>query len=230
MTQAKKASHQIQAEGVVRQVTFPFPAIIGYTDAKRALLMLAVDRELRGLLISSRRGSDVSIVARSFAALITEVDSNTNGSINGDSPDSKVAQGIVELPIHISDDGLLGSLDLERTIDSGKRHFSKGILAKSNGRVLYVNDINLLEVDACGHLADALVRRCICIEREGVSALHEADFTLIGTFNPDEGEPAALLRDRIGLIVDLEAKTGDDQSVEIIERALGFDDARNERL
>src|SRR4030095_6958394 len=98
MTQAKKASHQIQAEGVVRQVTFPFPAIIGYTDAKRALLMLAVDRELRGLLISSRRGSDVSIVARSFAALISEVDSNPNGSISGDSPDSIVAPGIVELP------------------------------------------------------------------------------------------------------------------------------------
>ena len=186
--------------------------------------MLAVDRELRGLLVSSRRDSDTSTVARSFAALISDVDSNPKGSISGDSPDSIVAPDIVELPISISDDGLLGSLDLERTIASGKPHFSKGILAKSNGRILYVNDINLLEADACGHLADALDRRRICIEREGVSALHEADFTLIGTFNPDEGEPAALLRDRIGLIVDLEAKTGDDQSVEIIERALGFDD------
>lgn len=186
--------------------------------------MLAVDRELRGLLISSRSGSDVSIVARSFAGLISEVDSNSDGLTGGDSPDLKVASGIVELPIYITDDGLLGSLDLERTVASGKPQFSKGILANSNRRVLYVNEINLLETGACGHLADALDRRCIRIEREGVSALHEADFTLIGTFNPDEAEPAALLRDRIALIVDLETKAGDDQSVEMIERRLRFDD------
>ncbi|HKA20799.1 MAG TPA: magnesium chelatase ATPase subunit D [Blastocatellia bacterium] len=224
MTRAEKAIQHTKADGSFLRVTYPFTAIIGNTTAKRALLMLSVDRELRGVLIASKDGSDSSTVARSFAALISEVDLNPTGSKTGDPSDSKVATGIVDLPLNITEDRLLGGLDLDRTIASGKPQVSPGVLAAANGRVLLVHDINLLETSACGHLAGALDRRHIRIEREGVSALHEADFTLVATFNPDEGEPAALLRDRVGLIVDVETKCQDDHSVEIIDRFLRFDE------
>src|SRR5262249_47263284 len=92
-----------------------------------------------------------------FAALISEVDLNPTGSKTGDPSDSKVATGIVDLPLNITEDRLLGGLDLDRTIASGKPQVSPGVLAAANGRVLLVHDINLLETSACGHLAERLI-------------------------------------------------------------------------
>src|SRR5438876_717926 len=68
---------------------------------------------------------------------------------------------------------------------------------------------------------------CCCrrvrLEREGVSAIHEADFMFLGTFNPAEGEPSALLRDRIALIVNANAESSADETVEMIARTFRFD-------
>ena len=210
------------------RVSYPFAAIIGYPAAKRALLMLAVDRELRGVLIGSEDGSEANTLARSFGALITELDLNGASALSGDPSDCAIAPGIVDLPINITEDRLLGGLDLERTIVCGKKKVSRGVLAAANGRVLFVNDINLLETGVCGHLADALDRRHIRIEREGISALHEADFTLVATLNPREGAPNALLRERVGLIIDVETGTKDDHSIEIIDRVLRFEENPSE--
>ena len=204
-------------------VSYPFPAIIGYTAAKRALLLLAVDRGLRGVLIAAKSGSDASMLARSFGAFISELDLNSTGSISDDLSDSRGRAGTVELTINITDDRLLGGIDLDRTVATGRPVVSRGVLARADGRILYVNDINLLEAGACGHLADAFDRRYISIEREGISARHEADFTLIGTFNSDEGDTNPLLRDRIGLIVDADTEFPGDDKVEIVNRNLRFD-------
>jgi magnesium chelatase subunit D len=221
MTQAERVQHAVAY--AFASAIYPFTAIVGYKAAKRALLMLAVDRELRGVLIGSRSGSDASTLARSFGALISDLDLSDAGSISTSPLGSKNPTGIVELPINISDDRLLGGLDLDQTIASGKPKISAGVLSKANARVLYVNNIDLLETSTCGHLADALDRRYVQIEREGVSARHKADFTLVGTFDQDEGEVPALLCDRIGLIVDAETESKNDHLIEFIDRALRFD-------
>ena len=132
-------------------------------------------------------------------------------------------RSVVELPLNITEDRLLGGLDLERTIATGKRWISPGLLARAHGRVLYANDINLLESGAAAHVAHALDSRRVRVEREGLSAIHDADFVFIGTFNPDEGEPGSLLRDRVGLIVDSAAECSVDDKTETVDRAFRFD-------
>jgi magnesium chelatase subunit D len=129
----------------------------------------------------------------------------------------------IQLPINITDDRLLGGLDLEQTLATGKRQVSPGLLAQAHGRVLYVADVNLLLASTVAHVAHALERRRVPLEREGVSAIHEADFMILGTFNPAEGEPSALLRDRIALIVNSTEESSPDQRMEMIARTLGFD-------
>jgi len=89
--------------------------------------------------------------------------------------------------------------------------------------VLFAGDVNLLEASAAAHVAHALDRRRVDLEREGVSAIHEADFMFVGTFNPAEGEPSALLRERVALIVNSKAKSSSDETVEMIARAFRFD-------
>ena len=219
-------TEKVQRAGVhaFASAIYPFQAIVGYKAAKRALLMLAVEPELRGMLIGSRSGSDARILARSFGDLISNLQFSHGGTILTNQPVSKNPTGIVELPINVSDDRLLGGLDLDLTIASGKPKISPGVLAKADGRILYVNNINLFEAGTCGHLADALDRRWVRIEREGFSARHKADFVLVGAFDPDECDVPPLLRDRIGLIVEAETESYNDGSIEFIDRALKFDE------
>jgi magnesium chelatase subunit D len=196
---------------------------VGHRAAKQALLLLAIEPRLRGVLIASERGSAGSTLARAIGSLLPTpggdcarwpADRSSGGELDNDA---------VEVPVNVSEDRLLGGLDLERTISTGKREISTGLLARANGRVLFVNDINLLDSGTSAHVANALESRLVRLEREGLSATHDADFIFVGTYNPDEGEQSLLLRDRVGLIVDASEECSADEKAEIIARAFRFD-------
>jgi magnesium chelatase subunit D len=213
----------VPANSASRRVRYPFAAVVGHGTVKQALLLLAIEPGLRGVLIASPSGSDESTLARALGALLPPPASDWARSPAGPSNDFELGSGVVELPLNITEDRLLGGLDLERTIATGKRGISTGLLARANGRVLYVNDINLLDSGAAAHLAQALDSRRVQVEREGLSAIHDADFMFVGTYNSDEGEPGSLLRDRVGLIVDWPAECPADEKAEIIDRVFRFD-------
>jgi magnesium chelatase subunit D len=190
--------------------------VIGHQAAKRALLLLAIETGLRGVLIASSGGSDEAMLARSFGALLSAAQSEP-------SIDPGRESWVVDLPLNITEDRLLGELDLERTIATGKREISTGLLARANRRVLIANDINLLDPGIATHVAQALDSRQVSVEREGISVIHDADFLLVGIFNSAEGDPSSLLRDRVGLILDTPVDWSPDERAEIVERAFRFD-------
>lgn len=204
----------------MRQIRFPFAAVIGHHAEKRALLLLAVEPQLRGVLIGTVGESTKITLAKAFGSLVTR---DHNREWEPASLSAGVELDIVQLPISITDDGLLGGLELEQTIATGKRQVSPGLLARAHGRVLYVANVNLLEANTVTHLAHALDSRRVALEREGVSAIHESDFMFLGTFNAAEGEPNALLRDRIGLIVNSKAASSPDEAAEMISRTFRFE-------
>jgi magnesium chelatase subunit D len=196
---------------------------MGHRAAKQALLLLAIEPGLRGALIASANGSDESTLARALGALLPGPARDCARSPADSPSDFERGSDAVELPLNITEDRLLGELDLERTIATGKREIATGLLARANGRVLYVNDINLLDLSTATQVAHALDSRQVHVEREGLSAIHDADFMFVGTFNSDEGEPSSLLRDRVGLIVDSRTECSADEKAEIIDRAFRFD-------
>ncbi len=202
---------------------YPFVAVVGHRAAKQALLLLAIEPGLRGALIASANGSDSSTLARALGSLLPTSARDTARSPADRSCDFERGTDAVELPLNTTEDRLLGELDLERTIATGKREISTGLLARANGLVLYVNDINLLDSGIAAHVAHALDSRQVRVEREGLSAIHDADFIFVGTFKSDEGEPSSLLRDRVGLIVDSPAESSADDRAEIIDCAFRFD-------
>lgn len=187
-------------------IFYPFAAVTGNNAAKQALLLLAIEPELRGAIIASESGSANSVLARSFASTCMGVASQT-----------------IELPLGVTEDRLLGGLDLERTLATGKRQVSRGLLAQADGQVLYVDSVNLLQPDIAIHLGHALDSRCVFVERESVSATHAADFVLVATFDPVEGKPSSLLRDRVGLIVEERGNANADERTEVIEREFRFE-------
>src|SRR6266404_3813877 len=214
---------------------YPFAAMAGHETTRHALLLLAVEPELRGAIIASESGSADSILARSFASTCMAVRScapllgasrldGVMRGVHGGTPlQGQAVTQMIELPLGVTEDRLLGGLDLERTLATGNRQVSRGLLAQSDGQVLYVDSINLLQPEIANHLAHALDSRRVVVERESVSAAHSADFVLVATFNPAEGEANASLRDRVGLIVESSTDSSTDQRADIIERDLRFE-------
>jgi len=221
-TTIESPSNSGPANSGSRRVGYPFAAVVGHRTVKQALLLLAIEPRLKGALIASESGSAKSTLAQAFGSLLPTLAEDC-GRSQADPSDPELGAEAVELPLNITVDRLLGGLDLERTIATGRRELATGLLAQANGRALYVNDINLLDSSTATHVAHALDSRQVHIEREGLSAIQDADFMFVGTFNSGEGEPSSLLRDRVGLIVDSRTECSADEKAEIIDRAIRFD-------
>ena len=173
-------------------------------------MLLAIEPELRGVLIACESGSASSTLARGFASLGVNRFGETDSTL-------------VELPISVTEDRLLGGLNLEKTLASGHRELAMGLLARADGGVLFADNINLLDGIAAMHVAHSLGSREVRMEREGLSAVQRADFKFIGTYNPAEGEVSPLLRDSVGLIVESSSDCSADEKVEVLVRAFRFD-------
>ena len=171
-------------------------------------MLLAIEPQLRGVLIASE--SAPSTLARGFASLHVNRRGETDSTL-------------VELPISVTEDRLLGGLDLEKTLASGQRELATGLLARADGGVLFADNINLLDGIATTHVAHTLGSREVRLEREGLSAVQRADFKFIGTYNPAEGDVSPMLRDSVGLIVESWSEYSADEKAEIVDRALRFD-------
>ncbi|AOS83452.1 magnesium chelatase ATPase subunit D [Chlorobaculum limnaeum] len=160
-----------------------FTDIVGMDLAKQALMLLAVDPSLGGVVIPSTVGSGKSTLARAFADILPE------------------GTPFVELPLNVTEDRLIGGVDLEATLASGVRVVQHGVLSKAHKGVLYVDSLSLLDSSAVSHIMDAMSRGAVIVEREGLSEVHPADFMLVGTYDPSDGEVRMGLLDRIGIIV-----------------------------
>jgi magnesium chelatase subunit D len=109
------------------------------------------------------------------------------------------------MPAQISDDRLLGGLDLTATLRAGRPVATRGLLAELDGGVLVAGMAERLPPATAARLAAALDDAAVRVEREGVGAAHAAKFGLI-LLDEGEGEdppPASALGDRLAFWVDL---------------------------
>ena len=129
---------------------------------------------------------------------------------------------VVDLPVGATEDRLVGTLDIEQALRTGKKQFEPGILAQANRNILYVDEVNLLEDHLVDLLLDAAAMGVNTVEREGVSHSHPAHFALVGTMNPEEGELRPQLLDRFGLVVDVLGEHDLESRVEVVRRSLAY--------
>ncbi|WP_053160889.1 ATP-binding protein [Pseudomonas sp. P1.8] len=183
---------------------FPLCAVVGADDLKLALCLTAIDPKIGGVLIEGPRGMAKSTLARGLADLL--------------------ASGqFVTLPLGATEERLVGTLDLDAALSEGRAQFSPGVLARADGGVLYVDEVNLLPDHLVDLLLDVAASGTNLVERDGISHRHSAKFVLIGTMNPEEGELRPQLLDRFGLNVALAGHTAPTERGQIIRRRLDFD-------
>lgn len=222
---------------------FPFSAIVGQEELKRALILHAVDPGIGGVVILGDRGTGKSTAVRALARLLpamrviagcrfrcdpdlppewcTECREKFTGTTKP--PTTECAIPVVDLPLGVSEDRLLGSLDIEAALAEARKVFAPGLLAEAHRGFLYIDEVNLLDDHVVDLLLDAAASGVNVVEREGISLQHPARFVLIGSGNPEEGDLRPQLRDRFGLCV--EVTTPDDIAVrtEIVRRRLSYE-------
>ncbi|MGC4963858.1 VWA domain-containing protein [Gordonia sp. DT101] len=193
---------------------YPFSAVVGQERLKLALILSAISPAIGGVLIRGEKGTAKSTIVRGLGPLLAGDPTRAADDARG---------RVVELPIGATEDRVIGSLDLTAVLSEGRAEFTPGLLARADGGVLYIDEVNLLADHLVDVLLDAAAGGRVTIERDGVSHTQSADFVLVGTMNPEEGELRPQLLDRFGLAVDVAAGRDIAERVEIVSRRMEFD-------
>jgi len=209
------------------RVSFPFSAIVGQDEMKRALLMAAVDARIGGVMVFGDRGTGKSTAVRALAALLPPIPVTDGGYQDGSTGMAKAGATMpvpfIDLPLGATEDRVVGALDLERALGAGVKAFEPGLLARAHGGFLYIDEVNLLEDHIVDLLLDVAASGENVVEREGLSVRHPARFVLVGSGNPEEGELRPQLLDRFGLSVEVRTPQDLKQRVEILKRCDAFE-------
>jgi len=220
---------------------FPFVAIVGQDVLKRALLLNAVNPRLGGVLIAGEKGTAKSTAVRSLAALLPDTEGvadcpyfcEPEGALCDECAErvrkdetlsrERRQVRVVDLPVSATEDRVVGALDLETAIREGRRQFEPGLLARAHRGFLYIDEVNLLDDHLVDLLLDAAAMGVNTVEREGLSYSHPAEFVLVGTMNPEEGELRPQLLDRFGLSVQVRGVDDPQARAEVVRRRLAYD-------
>ncbi len=107
------------------RVAFPFSAIVGQDEMKRAILLTAVDPTLGGVLILGHRGTAKSTAVRALPALLPPMTVVT-GCRYGCDPDAGRRR-------------CADCLARERALSRGEKADDPGLLARAHRGYLYVD-------------------------------------------------------------------------------------------
>ncbi|MEM9007065.1 MAG: AAA family ATPase [Cyanobacteria bacterium P01_F01_bin.86] len=182
----------------------PYSLLVGQEMLKLALELAYIAPRLGGVLLSGQRGTGKSTAVRSFAKMVY-----------GDLP--------ITLPINATEDRVVGGLDIDKLMQSDAR-WKDGLLVEAKDKLLYVDEINLLDDHIVNIILDVTSTGKLEVQRDGQSVRDNVAFTLVGTMNPEEGGLRPQLLDRFGLMVNVKTANSKNERLVILENVLKFED------
>ncbi|MEO7995849.1 MAG: VWA domain-containing protein [Gemmatimonadaceae bacterium] len=158
-------------------------------DARLAALLLAIDpRGLKGAIVRGRSPLMCEQWLEFYSALMPP-----------DSPSKRV-------PSNISEERLLGGLDFAATLSRGVAVCERGVLAMAHGGSV-VMQASTTRNSTFTHVARALDRGGVSVERDGFSETHASTFCAITIECADDEVVPASMADRVAFVASLNDTT-----------------------
>jgi magnesium chelatase subunit I len=230
--------------GLAEGIQFPFLALVGQSEMKLALLLSLINPNVDGVLLIGNRGTGKSTAVRGLIDLMPEVDRSLcpygclpedieTGGIDEVCPDCarKYGEGesltyrdavqLIELPLNAELEDVIGGLN-SRSGGHRRHRLNRGILARSDRNLLYIDEVNLLEDDIVDAILDAASQGAYTVRRGLLSATYRSRFVLIGSMNPEEGRLRPQILDRFGLRVLVSGLKSKRQRLEAYRRTITY--------
>ncbi len=209
--------------GLAEHLPFPFLGIVGQQEMKVALLLSLINPNVGGVLLIGPRGTGKTTAVRSLSDLLPNVERSLcpygclpedieTGGMDAVCPDcaKKYAQGdpltfndrvrLIELPLNAKLENVVGGMDGRASLHHRMR-VERGILARADQNILYIDEVNLLDDEIVDAILDAATQGIYTVHRGPLAATYRARFILIGSMNPEEGRLRPQILDRFGLRV-----------------------------
>lgn len=230
--------------GLADHVTFPFLALVGQQEMKLALLLTLINANVGGVLLIGPRGTGKTTAVRGLVDLLPGVPRSRChygclpedielGGIDAVCPDCAERYGVgepltyedrvrfIELPLNAQLEDVVGGLD-ERAAVHNRLRLKRGLLARADRNILYVDEVNLLADDIVDAILDAAAQGNYTVHRGPLSATYRSRFALIGSMNPEEGQLRPQILDRFGLRVIVRGLTDREERLEAYRRSVEF--------
>jgi magnesium chelatase subunit I len=235
--------------GLAEHIPFPFFAIVGQVEMRTALLLSIINPAVGGVLLIGPRGTGKTTCVRSLTDLLPYVEVSTcpegclptNLDENGE-PDvcpecrEKLARGepitaldtvkLVELPLNARLEDVVGGVNERIAVQQGRVRLERGILARADQNLLYIDEVNLLDDVIADAILDAAAQGSYTVRRGAMAGTYRSRFVLIGSMNPEEGRLRPQIMDRFGLRVPVQGLMNRDERYEVYRRARRYRENR----
>lgn len=181
----------------------PFNAVHGLEQVKRSIISSMINPRVRTVLVTGVTGTAKSVLIRSVSSVLE---------------DSR----IINVPMNVSEDHLIGGLDVENSLMKGSNEIRKGILSNAHENVLCIDDINLMDPDLALMILNCIESEEVRVERERVSFVYPLKTTLLATSGPEGMNMSSHILDRFDICVQADSHNRTEDRKEILSKNLDF--------
>lgn len=233
--------------GFAEHRPFPFMALVGQDEMRLALLLAVINPAVSGVLLIGPRGTGKTTAVRSLTTILpaVEVSDCEEGVLPAEIeanptlaellyPDCYQAHTagkpishhesvkLVELPLTARLEDVVGGINERVAVQSNKIRLERGLLARADNNILYVDEVNLLDNAIIDAILDAAAAGTYSVRRGPMVGTYRSRFVLVGSMNPEEGGLRPQIMDRFGLRVGVRGLFDPQQRQEVYKRMQAY--------
>lgn len=231
--------------GLAEHRPYPFLAIVGQLEMRTALLLSVINPAIGGVLLIGPRGIAKTTAVRSLTGILPDVEVSDceEGVLPEDmkNPDAEFLYPdcyekfkndepishyepvkLVELPLNARLEDVVGGINERVAVQRNSIRLERGILARADNNILYIDEVNLLDDQIVDAILDAAAQGTYTVRRGAMVGTYRSRFVLVGSMNPEEGRLRPQILDRFGLRVNVRGLESIEERLEVYKRVRAY--------